>query len=172
MKSRANIILIGFMGTGKSTVGRLLAERLDLTAVDMDTLIEARAGKPISAIFKEDGETAFRRMEQALAHKLAQGSGQVISTGGGVVLDPENLTNLQAAGLIVCLQASPDEILRRVESDQTRPLLEGDKQARIRELYEARRPLYDALPFQIQTDGRTPEEIAALIEQEYAAIGS
>jgi shikimate kinase len=168
----ANIILIGFMGTGKSTVGQLLAERLNLTAVDMDTLIEKRAGKPISTIFRDEGESAFRRMERALAHELSQGSGQVISTGGGVVLDPENLADFQAAGLMVCLQASPEEILRRVESDQTRPLLEGDKQSRIRELYEARRTLYDAMPFQIQTDGQTPEQIAGRIEREYAAIGS
>lgn len=156
-----NIVLFGFMGTGKSTVGRILAQRLGMKFVDMDTVIEQRTGKSIPEIFAERGEYYFRRLERELVRELAGQEGSVIAAGGGVVLNPDNVADLGRHGLLVCLRARPETILRRVESESHRPLLErGDKAARIRQILEERRPLYDALPWQVDTDNLSPEEVA------------
>ncbi|MCE9616188.1 MAG: AAA family ATPase [Lentisphaerae bacterium] len=161
MHTRANIVLIGFMGTGKSSVGRCLAQRLGLQLVDMDTLIESRQQKPISRIFEEDGEPHFRVLERALAQELAGQSGLVISTGGGIVLNPDNVSDFARSGLVVCLQASPEIILQRVGHETHRPLLAtGDKLGRIRELLGKRQALYDAVPHQVDTNALTPDQVA------------
>jgi len=163
-----NIVLVGFMGTGKTCVAQQLTARSAMPLLDMDSLIEARAGKPITRIFAEDGEPAFRNMEHALAAELATPAASIIATGGGVVLNPDNIRLLAQGGLVVCLQASIDEILQRVRHDTTRPLLQSpDRRARIAALLEARTPLYRAIPFQIQTDGRTVESIATEILDAY-----
>ncbi len=157
-----NVILVGFMGTGKTTVGRALAEALGRPFVDMDVELERRAGKAVSRIFAEDGEPAFRRMERALAAELARRDSLVVAAGGGIVLDPANLRELSAAGRVFCLQAEPAEILRRVSGSRERPLLEaGAKAERIRALLQARRALYASIPDQVRTDGRTPDDIVA-----------
>ncbi|MCX6996283.1 MAG: shikimate kinase, partial [Kiritimatiellaeota bacterium] len=120
-----NIALLGFMGTGKSTVACLLARRLGRELVDMDRVIEQRAGKSISALFAQEGEPHFRRLERALVQELAARRNLVIACGGGVVLDPGNLRDLKKGGLVVGLTAAPAVILRRVAAARHRPLLAG-----------------------------------------------
>ncbi len=164
-----NIVLVGFMGTGKTTVGRLLSETTGMPLVDMDTLIEARAGKTINEIFAEDGEPHFRWLERQLVQELAAGENQIISTGGGIVLNPDNIADFEKNGLVVCLLADAETVLERLQHDSTRPLLAGDKRTRILELLESRKPLYESIPHRIDTSGRpspipTAQEIINLYE--------
>ncbi len=160
MNSKANIVLVGFMGTGKTTVGRILAQRRDMEFVDMDCVIEEQAGKPVSQIFADEGEPHFRKIESQLVQQLSRRSGLVIGAGGGVVLDPENIRAFGESGTVVCLTASPETILERVESDSGRPLLEdGDKKQRIIELLSSRKQLYDAISLRIDTTSMSPEEV-------------
>ncbi len=154
-----NIALAGFMGTGKSTVGRLLAERLGWRFVDTDALIEARAGVPIAHIFAEQGEPAFRRLEAEICRQVAAGRRQVIALGGGALLDAETRRHVQARALLVCLTAPLEEIVRRVGQDPARPLFHADR-ARLAALYQARAAHYASLPHHVATEGRAPAEIA------------
>jgi shikimate kinase len=155
-----NVVLTGFMGTGKTTVGRLLAERLDYAFVDTDELIERRHG-PIPEIFETQGEDAFRRIEREVAIELAAGEGRVISTGGRMMLDPTSAQALGAVSRVFCLVASPEAIADRVlASAVVRPLLAGpDRLERIAELLAARAEGYSKFE-QVDTDGKTPAEIA------------
>jgi len=164
---KKNIVLIGFMGTGKTVTGRVIAERTGMELVDMDSIIEERAGKPISDIFATDGEPAFRRMERELARELSQREGLIISTGGGIILNPDNTADLEKTGLTVCLTASPETIFQRLENDTTRPLLSGDKKEQISDLLETRKPLYDAIAHQIDGDRLDPEGRADAILKLY-----
>lgn len=159
-----NIVLVGFMGAGKTCVGRFLAERLGMTFVDMDDVIVEREGKPIPRIFADEGEPHFRLVERRLVRELAARGGQVVGTGGGIVLDPDNIQDFSRTGLVVCLRASPRTILERVAHDTNRPLLAGaDKMAKIRDILDARRALYDAVPCRVDTDSLTVEEVAQRI---------
>ncbi len=167
MKKR-NIILVGFMGTGKTATGRLLAEHTGMELVDMDTLIEQQHGKTIPEIFASIGESGFRALERALVEVLSKRSGIIISTGGGVVINPDNLTDFKKTGLIICLTASPETIFQRLEKDTTRPLLSGDKKAQIATLLEKRKSLYAAIPHQINSNLLNPEERAQAILKLYA----
>ena len=162
-----NIVLVGFMGTGKTTVGRLLSERMGMPLVDMDEEIVRLAGKEISAIFAEEGEAHFRSLEREMARTLSARSGLVISTGGGIVLNPDNIADFERSGLVVCLLASADTLFSRLEKDASRPLLAGEKREKIRELLEQRRPLYEAISHKVDTDGLTPEAIAKQISVLY-----
>lgn len=165
-----NIFLIGFMGTGKTTVGRALSDQLDLRFVDMDDVIVERAGKSIPEIFAEDGEPAFRAIERQVAHDLANQQGLVVATGGGVVLDPDNMADFHAGGLVVCLSAAPGTILDRVEGDTNRPLLAGErdeKMAKMKALLETRHALYDAVPDQVETTELTAGAVAARVASLY-----
>lgn len=161
----ANVVLTGFMGTGKTTVGRLLAELLGFEFVDTDAVIEQRHGS-IASIFRERGEQAFRRIERDLAEELSRTSRLVISTGGRMLLDPRNEADLGRHGRVFCLVARADTIAGRVVSDASgieRPLLAGsDPLARISELLAEREPWYRRF-VQIDTDDRPPGEIAAEI---------
>lgn len=156
------------MGTGKSAVGRGVAARLGLRWLDTDELIERRAGVPISEIFAQHGEEHFRDLESAaLAEALASGA-QVLSTGGGALLRPGNLELLQAAGPIVCLHASAEEILSRTAGDDTRPLLRGgDRRETIQRLLAERAPVYAQADYQVDTTGM---ELAQVVEQVVAVI--
>ncbi len=167
-----NIVLVGFMGTGKTTVGQLLSEKTGMPLLDMDTLIEKRAGKSINEIFAEEGEPHFRKLERTLVQELSANNGHVISTGGGIVLNPDNITDFEKSGLVVCLLASSEIILDRVRHDTTRPLLAGDKEAKIIELLESRKPLYEAIGHQIDTNGLSPETIAEQIIALYESNNS
>jgi len=159
-----NIILVGFMGTGKTTVGKLLAQKLNKRLVDMDSVIEQRAGKAISQIFTEEGEPHFRGLERALVQELAAQTGLVIAAGGGVVLNPENVSDFSRSGRVICLLASENEIMRRVSSSNSRPLLEKeDKFQRIKSLLEQRRPLYEKIPDRVDTTRLAPSEVVEVI---------
>ena len=157
----SNIILTGFMGTGKTTVGKLLAMRLQRPFIDTDALIVERNGRAIADIFAQDGEAAFRAWERRVALELAQQQGLVIATGGRLMLDEENAAALSASGQVFCLTAVPQTVLERVQDDTRRPLLNVPNPAeRIAFLLEARREEYGRFP-QIATDGKTVEQVAA-----------
>lgn len=163
-----NIVLVGFMGTGKTVTGRVLAQRTGMELVDMDALIEQRQGKTIPEIFAQDGEPAFRAMERELVQELSQRTGLIVSTGGGIVLNPDNIAEFEKTGLVVCLTASPDTIFQRLEKDTHRPLLSGDKKGQISALLEKRNPLYTAIAHGIPTDGLSDEQTADRILELYA----
>jgi shikimate kinase len=138
-----SLFLVGMMGSGKSTVGRLLAHALRFTFVDADRELEARSGVPIATIFSVEGEEGFRRREAALLDELTQQPGIVLATGGGAVLDAGTRRRLRERGLVLYLRASGDELHRRTRSDRARPLLQtADPRARIVELLAQREPLY------------------------------
>ena len=142
---KTNIAMIGFMGTGKTAVGELLAEKLDMKFVEMDWIIERQAGKSIPEIFRDEGEIAFREFEIAAAKQLAVGIHCVIACGGGIVLNKINIDRLKERGVVIYLTASPEAILRRTSSEAgTRPLLTVDNPAQtISELMKYRKPYYD-----------------------------
>lgn len=159
-----NLILTGFMGTGKSTVGRLVAARLKREFIDMDDVIVERAGMPIPEIFANAGEAAFRQWEREAVTALAARQSIVIATGGGALIDPANREALAVSGLIVCLDASAETIFARLDGSSDRPLLHGeDAAARIRALLAERAAAYAALPHHIQTDTLTPHQTAEAV---------
>ena len=163
MGDTANIYLLGFMGTGKTSVGKILAARLGMTFVDMDDIIVERTGKSIPEIFAEDGEPHFRKIEHDVAHDLSDRTGLVVATGGGVVMDSRNMADFYRSGTVICFSAVPEVILERVAGDSNRPLLAGDtaeKTAKMMPLLEKRRPLYGAIPNQVDTTGLTLDEVA------------
>ncbi len=149
-----NLVLVGFMGAGKSVVGKQLARRLRRPFVDTDQVVEARAGRRIAAIFATEGEPAFRALERAAVAEVASRRGQVVSTGGGAVMDPANMATLRASGLVVYLAARPETLAARVAGSD-RPLLAGatDPAARVREILERREAAYRAADVVIETDG-------------------
>ena len=159
-----NIVLIGFMGCGKSTIARELRRLLGYPLVDMDAIIEERAGKPITRIFAEDGEASFRDMESRLLEELAgtASGGQIIATGGGVVERPANRHHLRQLGYVVWLCAPPTVILKRTRSSHERPLLNADDPAeRITTLLAAREPWYrESAHLAVDTTGLNSHEIA------------
>ena len=165
-KEMDNIILVGFMASGKSHVGRILAERTGMPLVDADTVIVERAGKSIEQIFADDGEAAFRSLERQVIADLCGVSGQIISAGGGAFVDPDNRQVMLEGGTVFCLQASPETIYQRLRADNesgraVRPLLAGpDPLGRIRELLEQRGEAYGQAHHCIDTDGLTAEEVA------------
>ena len=130
MTAYANIILTGFMGTGKSTIGQALAVRLGWTFLDTDLEIERRAGISIPEIFTRHGEKHFRNLERQLCRELISRQGTVIATGGGMPLDPENRKLLSSAGIVLCLRRSSEEILARIGNNGGRPMLEGKRPCR------------------------------------------
>src|SRR5205809_7132578 len=134
-----NLALIGYMGTGKSSVGRLVADALRFTFLDTDRVIEARAGKTIREIFEQEGEQAFREWERRIVEELTRRTKTVISAGGGLPASEANLASLQTHALVVCLWASPERIFKRVRNQGHRPLLNGpDPLAEIRPLLSER----------------------------------
>ncbi len=159
--SKPNIILTGFMATGKTTVGKMLAEQLKYEFVDTDDLIVKRYGQSVAEIFREKGEAAFRRMESEIAQELGEKEGLVVSTGGRLMLDPANAAALSRRGRVFCLVATPEEILQRVESDTQvrRPLLEvSNPIERIVDLMQQREEDYGRFP-QMVTSQKTPDEV-------------
>jgi 3-dehydroquinate synthase len=160
----SNLILTGFMGTGKSVVGRLVAHRLGRQFLDMDAELETRAGKPISQIFEQDGEATFRAMEAELCQEISRMTGFVVATGGGALINPSNRDLIARSGTIVCLTAQIDRLLNRLVGARDRPLLEGpDPRAAVEQLLEAREDGYAAIPWQIDTTDLSPEEVTAQV---------
>lgn len=157
---RPNVVLIGFMGTGKTAIGEAAAARLGYAFVDTDAVIEARAGRSISRIFAEDGEPAFRRLETQVVTAVAAQGGSVIATGGGVPLSQENMRQLRRNGLIVALHAEPEAILARLGDGVERPLLGADPEGSVRRLLKERAAVYGAADLVIETSS-LPVEAAA-----------
>jgi shikimate kinase len=167
-----NIVLIGFMGTGKTTVGKLLATELDFQFVDADALIESKAGKSITQIFQSEGEGYFRKLEASLAEELAAGDHQVIATGGGFVLNSKNILVFKPQGLIIALKASTQSIYERIRAEKHRPLLAvSDPLTRIRQLLLEREPYYQKADWTIDTDGKIPADLVREIGAELVKRG-
>ena len=168
-KKPNNIVLVGFMGTGKTSVGRRLASQLRMRYVDTDDIIERDTGRRISDIFSKDGEPAFRDLESEAVCQVSKLYNHVISTGGGVVLRASNMEALKRNGIIFCLTATPEEIYRRVRHQTHRPLLQTpDALAKIRSMLEERHPYYAEADYKVRTTGRTFREITGYIRQVYA----
>ena len=164
-----NIYLTGFMGTGKSTVSRILAGALGFEEIDTDAEIARQQGRSIKEIFAAEGEGYFRSLETGLLRQM-QGQGhKVISCGGGMVLRKENISLMKENGLVVLLTAEPETVFARVSRNSGRPLLEGKMDVgHIRELLEQRRPYYEeAGELVVKTDGRSPEEISEEIKKNW-----
>ncbi len=158
-----HIVLIGFMGAGKSTVGRCLSRMLSRQLLDTDAMIEARAGMSVSEIFETRGEEAFRGIETEVLSGLAKRRVPVIvSTGGGMPMREENRRKLQKLGLVVYLRVRPETVCRRLADDTARPLLAGgDRRQRVDELLRLRDPVYmSAARLIVDTDEKTPDAVA------------
>jgi shikimate kinase len=169
--SPGNIFLIGYRGTGKTTVARLLAGRLDWDCVDADALLEATAGRTIRQIFAAEGEDGFRDRESAVLEEICRKTKQVVATGGGVVLRPENRDRLKLAGYVVWLSADSQTLWQRLQLDaataERRPNLTSGGLEEIQELLAKREPLYrHCADLAVDTGSRTPEEVAAIIWRE------
>lgn len=137
-----NIVLTGFMGSGKTTFGKKLAQRSGFTFLDMDAEIEAQASMPIVDIFSTHGEPYFRKLEHTFLQSMTQQQNLVLSTGGGIVLNPDNMAILKQCGTIVFLSPSPEVLLERLTGDTTRPVIAGKTSEEILDLYRSRLPFY------------------------------
>lgn len=170
-KTAGNIAIIGFMATGKTSLARELASYLGLRSLDIDNLIEERENREISQIFKQDGEGYFRRLEKEIVKELSLLEGVVISCGGGVCLDPENIKNLRKKNKIVLLEASVEDILARTKRDKGRPLLNRlDKKEAVTRLMADRKDQYrDAADIIIDTSGKRIREVRDEIIKELGA---
>lgn len=156
-----NIILVGFMGTGKSAVGRELHRLTGFRLVDVDAEVERAEGMSISDIFDSRGEGAFRDAEAREILRITEGKGQIISTGGGAVLRQDNMDALLRSGVVVCLAASAGTIYKRTKRNKERPLLQvEDPRGRIEEMLAERLPYYKKADVTINTEGKSPYEIA------------
>ena len=165
-----NIILIGFMGSGKTTIGKALEEKTDMAFVDTDELIEAYEGCKISEIFADKGEAYFRRLEnETLKELLESTDNKVISTGGGIVTNQENIPLLKQLGKVFYLRIKPETVVKRLEGDKTRPLLIGeDKLVKVERLMTDRKELYEmAADKTIDTDGLSVSEIVCGILEDF-----
>jgi shikimate kinase len=163
-----NLALVGFMGSGKSTVGHLVARRLRFRFVDTDELIESQAHKAIGEIFAKDGQLAFREYERNVVAGLAALTNTVISTGGGLVANADNLASLKQHALIVCLWATAETIWERVHHQSHRPLLQvPNPRQRIRQLLVEREPFYVQADVMIRTDDRPIREVVQHVLQQF-----
>lgn len=157
-----NLYLVGFMGTGKTTIGRAVAQRLGFALLDSDQEIEREQGRAIADIFASDGEAAFRKMERAYIEGGHQATRAVVSCGGGLVVQPGMLAALQERGVVICLHASIETILARTARHRHRPLLNvEDPDAQVRALYAVREPVYKRAGTVILTDARPLNDIVA-----------
>lgn len=171
MQRATNLVLAGFMGVGKTTVGRLVAAALERCFVDTDEEIARRAGRSIVALFDQEGEPAFRAWEARLAAELGSQTHLVMAVGGGFLLNPDNIRQLTQQGVIICLTATPETVYHRLKGDTTRPLLAGpDPLERIRALLAARAAIYQRWP-NLPTDDQTPAEVAQAVLVWWAAQG-
>ena len=169
---KRNIFLCGFMATGKSSVGKRLAEKMNFEFIDMDSVIEAESGKTIPQIFASEGESAFRALEARMVERLAERTECVVATGGGVMVNPRNLEILKRCGVVVTLTADSETILQRVGSGDDRPMLhEGDRLERIRTLLEKRAPAYAQGDMIVDTSSRSIDEVAQAITDRLQEFG-
>jgi shikimate kinase len=156
-----NLILTGFMGTGKTEVSRELARLLTMKLIDIDTEIVKSAKMSINQIFEQFGEQKFREMETEMIEKVSCEKNVIISTGGGAVLKQENMDALKKTGIVICLMATPETILQRTSGTSERPLLQVEKPLeKINELLNLRKPFYEKADMMIDTENKTPLQIA------------
>jgi shikimate kinase len=159
-------VLVGFMGTGKSTVGQALAECLGWRFVDTDQVIVEREGRTIPELFETMGETYFREQESRVLEDVLDGDHQVVSTGGGSVLREANRETMRAGGFVVALTAPPSVLLERLRADANRPLLAGDKEERVLRLLEERKDAYDFAHFTVDTsESNVRETVDRIMER-------
>ena len=161
-----NIILTGFMGTGKTTVGKKVAAILGREFVDMDAVIEAREGRPISRIFAAEGEAYFRQLETTLCRELAARQGLVIATGGGALVNANNLAVMAATGLVICLDCAPAVLWQRIGQSENRPMLaqnDAGRIARLTALLEQRAPAYARIRHHLDVTRLSPDQAAEQI---------
>lgn len=163
-----NLALIGFMGTGKSSIGRQVADALHFAFLDTDRVIEARAGKTVSEIFQQDGEPAFREWERRVVEELVRRTRTVIATGGGLPTIEGNLASLRTHALVVCLWAGPEAIWERTRDHNHRPLLnEPDPLAKIRTLLAEREPFYRQADVLVNTELRSIREVSLQVLHQF-----
>jgi shikimate kinase len=163
-----NLYLVGFMGTGKTTVGRAVAQKLGFQLLDSDHEIERRKQKPVAQIFAEEGEAAFRVLEREFVEAGHPPRQQVVACGGGLIVPPGMLEMLQEKGVVMCLHASLETILRRTQGNRNRPLLNVDDPGeRIRTLFAQREPVYKRAGTTILTDGRQLTDIVSHVLRAY-----
>ena len=162
-----NVILIGFMGTGKTSTGKMLAQKLGCAFIDMDVKIEEEAGMSIPEIFAKFGEAYCRKLEHELAGRLGSRRNAVISTGGGTVKNPANMEALKQGGTVVCLQADVDTVLQRTSCRGTRPVLDkedtGDRRQAVEKLLAERESLYAQADFAVDTSELSPLQVVEII---------
>ncbi|MDP8261251.1 MAG: shikimate kinase [Candidatus Kappaea frigidicola] len=156
-----NLYLVGFMGSGKTAVAKEIAESTDLKYIEMDELIEKKEARSINDIFKDSGEDYFRKVEKEALKEISLADNQVVSCGGGVVIDEANVNLMKDSGVLICLQASPDVIYKRVKNNKDRPLLNVENpQVKIEELLRIRRPYYQKANYIIETDNLSVQQVA------------
>jgi shikimate kinase len=167
-----NLVLIGYRGTGKSTVAKLLAEKLGMEVVSLDEEIVRRAGRPIPEIVAEHGWPHFRDLEAEVTKRVSARDGIIVDAGGGVILRPENVANLRRNGVLFWLRASVPAIAGRIESGTQRPALTAGKTftEEVEEVLRERTPLYEAAAHhQVDTDTATPDQVAAEVVRLFAS---
>ena len=170
-----NIVLVGFMGTGKTTVGRLIAQDLNRQFITTDDLIEKKAHMSINDIFEKKGEEGFRELEREVIKEISKDEDSIVDAGGGVVMNEDNVKDLKENGIIFCLNATPKEILRRTEKYKHRPLLNrlkiatqiGNQLVEIKRLLKEREEYYKRADYQIDTNGKSITEVSREIIEIY-----
>lgn len=171
-----NVVLIGFMGTGKTSTGKMLASKLGCAFIDMDVRIEEEQHKPIPQIFAEEGEAHFRALERDLVQRLAKRQNAVISTGGGTVKNSDNIADFKRTGTVIALTATVDTIFERTSTRGERPVLDkedkGDRRRAIESLLKERQGLYDQADFSVDTSNRSPLQVVDVIIRYLKARGA
>ncbi|HER24772.1 MAG TPA: shikimate kinase [Candidatus Atribacteria bacterium] len=157
---RKNIIITGFMGTGKSVTAKELAQRLEMEFIDMDRVIEERQGASIADIFDRYGEKYFREQENILVRELSLQENLVIATGGGTFLNLDNIKTMNQEGKVICLYATPQALYSRLEKKNNRPLIKGDNLLnKINHLLERRKKIYESFDYKINTSNLSVQEV-------------
>ncbi|MDT3425689.1 shikimate kinase [Paenibacillus forsythiae] len=165
-----NLILVGMMATGKSSVGALLAEELGYELVDLDHAIIRKEGRSVSDIFAEEGEEYFRALETEVLRETLRSSGQVISTGGGAVLAPVNRDLMLENGIVAALSATAEAIISRVAEDNNRPLLAGNTEDRVRRIMEERKDAYSFAHCTVDTTSLTTAQVCHHVLMHYRVL--
>ncbi|MEW5758601.1 MAG: shikimate kinase [Candidatus Omnitrophota bacterium] len=161
-----NIYLVGFMGTGKTAVAKMLSHKLSRPYLDLDEEIVKKEGCSINEIFEKGGETFFRKIEKQLVLEISEKNNLVVSCGGGVLLDKENVQTLKKSGIVICLNAPAEEIYERIKDDKSRPLLKvPNPLEKIKELLHIRKPYYELADHAVDTTGLSVEDITGKILQ-------
>ncbi|MBL4576140.1 MAG: shikimate kinase [Opitutaceae bacterium] len=166
--NQVNLYLVGFMGTGKSAIGRMVAKRMGMTMIDSDGAIEKSYGKPIRKIFEQEGEKRFRELERNFVDEGHPAKGVVVACGGGLVIPSGMLDLLKSKGVVICLLASAESILRRTEGNKNRPLLNvEDPLGAIETMLAEREPVYRKAGTLVLTDARSMNDIAVHVQRVY-----